>query len=308
MKTLGLGMSFALAMITCSSPATAATNYAAPLPVQFTGEGYDSGDPWANSNSTVEFSMDKGGTVSVSADTTISYTVYVPKTVLQDGTAVAVCGFTDISDNEGNYLGFVDGQPYEIVMNGTDIAKTYWDEANQIDINASNITVKKTGDYYSIIVKDAPLADEYNNNGNFIAIPADSVHMTASVRVVGINKKINATLYVDDVTVGSVSEDFSSFTGYMAYRIKEGTPVEEKVQAFSNSLLKLSKSKATVKKGKTVKIKATVSPSTKITYKSKNKKIATVTSKGVVKGKKKGKTVITVSANGVSKKFTVTVK
>ena len=156
--------------------------------------------------------------------------------------------------------------------------------------------------------KNAPLADEYDNNGSFNAIPADDLHLTASVRVVGLSKKINATLFVDDVTVGSISEDFSDFTGYLAYHIKDDTPNEVPVQVFSSSLLKLSKNKATVKKGKSITIKATASPKTKISYKSKNKAVATVTSKGVVKGKKKGKAVITVTANGVTKTFTVTVK
>lgn len=72
--------------------------------------------------------------------------------------------------------------------------------------------------------------------------------------------------------------------------------------------LKLAKTSASVKKGKTVTIKATAVPTGTITYKSNNKKIATVSSKGVVKGVAKGKTTITVTCNGVSKKFTVTVK
>lgn len=72
--------------------------------------------------------------------------------------------------------------------------------------------------------------------------------------------------------------------------------------------LTLAKSSATIKKGKKVTIKATATPKAKITYKSSNKKVATVTSKGVVKGIKAGKATITVSANGVSKKFKVTVK
>ena len=55
-------------------------------------------------------------------------------------------------------------------------------------------------------------------------------------------------------------------------------------------------------------MKASTSPAAKITYKSKNKKIAEVTAKGVIKGKKKGKTTITVKANGLTKKIKVRVK
>ena len=66
-----------------------------------------------------------------------------------------------------------------------------------------------------------------------------------------------------------------------------------------------------MKKGKKVTLKPKVTPSysdDKITYKSANKKIATVTSKGVVKGIKKGKTTITVKSGKKSVKVKVTVK
>ena len=75
-----------------------------------------------------------------------------------------------------------------------------------------------------------------------------------------------------------------------------------------NPSLKLTKTSATVKAGKTTKISAKATPSGKITYKSSNTKIATVSSKGVVKGKKKGTAKITVTCNGVKKVFTVKVK
>ena len=70
-----------------------------------------------------------------------------------------------------------------------------------------------------------------------------------------------------------------------------------------------AKKKYTVKKGKTVKMKATVSDNSKLTYKSANKKIAKVSSKGVIKGVKKGNTTITIkSASGAKKKVKVVVK
>ena len=75
-----------------------------------------------------------------------------------------------------------------------------------------------------------------------------------------------------------------------------------------NPSLKLTKTSATVKAGKTTKISAKATPSGKITYKSSNTKIATVSSKGIVKGKKKGTAKITVTCNGVKKVFTVKVK
>ena len=72
--------------------------------------------------------------------------------------------------------------------------------------------------------------------------------------------------------------------------------------------LTVKKKSLKVKVGKKVKIKASATTSHKITFRSGNKKIASVSKKGVVKGKKKGKAVILVKCNGVTKKVKVTVK
>jgi uncharacterized protein YjdB len=78
--------------------------------------------------------------------------------------------------------------------------------------------------------------------------------------------------------------------------------------------IKLNKTKATLKKGKSVKLKATVTPSKackKVTWKSSNTKVATVSSSGKVTAKKKGTATITcTAADGSGKKVTckITVK
>ena len=71
--------------------------------------------------------------------------------------------------------------------------------------------------------------------------------------------------------------------------------------------------KKTVKKGKTLKLKANVTASGKanksVVWRSSNTKVATVSSKGVVKGKKKGTVTITVrSLDGTNKKATIKIK
>ena len=75
-----------------------------------------------------------------------------------------------------------------------------------------------------------------------------------------------------------------------------------------NPTLTLNKTSASVKVGKTTKITAKAAPSGKVTYKSGNKKIATVSSNGTIKGIKKGTAKITVTCNGVTKTVKVTVK
>lgn len=75
-----------------------------------------------------------------------------------------------------------------------------------------------------------------------------------------------------------------------------------------NPTLTLNKTSASVKVGKTTKITVKAAPSGKVTYKSGNKKIATVSSNGIIKGIKKGTAKITVTCNGVTKTVKVTVK
>lgn len=93
-----------------------------------------------------------------------------------------------------------------------------------------------------------------------------------------------------------------------AKEAQEAKAAFEKAQQNQKTILTVTKKKVSVKAGKKVKIKASASTADKITFKSMNKKIATVSKKGVVKGKKKGKTSIRVTCNGVTKKVKVTVK
>ena len=69
--------------------------------------------------------------------------------------------------------------------------------------------------------------------------------------------------------------------------------------------------KLTLKKGKSATLAVTVTPITskeKVTYKSSNKKVAAVTSKGKITAKKPGKAKITVKSGKKKVVITVTVK
>ena len=83
------------------------------------------------------------------------------------------------------------------------------------------------------------------------------------------------------------------------------------VKKITTTKLKANRTAITLKKGKAFQLKVTVTPKNsqeKVTYKSSNTKIATVTSKGKITAKKKGKAVITITSG--KKKITckVTVK
>ena len=64
----------------------------------------------------------------------------------------------------------------------------------------------------------------------------------------------------------------------------------------------------TIKVNEKVTLKVTQSSGAAITWKSANKKIATVTTKGVVKGVKAGNTTISATVDGVTLNCTIKVK
>lgn len=71
-----------------------------------------------------------------------------------------------------------------------------------------------------------------------------------------------------------------------------GSQTDASAKKAKKVTISLNKKKHTLQIGKTLKLKAKVKPAKKkknVTFKSSNKKIASVSKKGVVKGKKKGK-------------------
>lgn len=114
---------------------------------------------------------------------------------------------------------------------------------------------------------------------------------------------------------GKIKAGTRTGTAKITVTLKSGkkATLKVKVQTAKVKTTKISglKTKLTIKKGKSVTLKPVVSPITsqeKVTYRSSNKKIATVSSKGVVKGRRKGTVTITVKSGKVTKKIKITVK
>ena len=128
-----------------------------------------------------------------------------------------------------------------------------------------------------------------------------------------VTGKVQAPVYTSsNRKIATVDKKTGKVTAKAAGKVtitaKSGSLKATYTVTVKNPTLKLTKTSATVKVGKTTKITAKATPSGKITYKSSNKKIATVSSNGTVKGIKKGTAKITVTCNGVSKTFKVIVK
>lgn len=115
-------------------------------------------------------------------------------------------------------------------------------------------------------------------------------------------------------TVNSKGVITGKAAGTAKITVKSGSKkatVTVKVAKVKTTKLSGVPSSKTVKKGKTFTIKASVTPKNsdeKVIYKTSNKKIATVTSKGVVKGIKKGTATVTVQSGSKKQTCKVTVK
>lgn len=157
-----------------------------------------------------------------------------------------------------------------------------------------------TGDFSEIYSQDFEL---YNSSGEHIdddnVRDGDWIENNAT----GIHKLKYNTI---SVTAGTYYiKIINKSDSTLSYNVK----LTSKIPA---TKVKLNKSKLTLKKGKTYTLKATLKPAKstdKLKWKSTNKKVATVNSKGKIKAKGKGTAYITVTTtSGTSVKCKVTVK
>ena len=134
---------------------------------------------------------------------------------------------------------------------------------------------------------------------------------TTKINVVKDGVSGNATFRSSNKKVATVSANGivkAKKAGKVNITVQVGNHKQVVKITVKKPTMKLVKSSAKLKKGKKVTIKVKAAPVSKVTFKSSNKKVATVSSKGVVKAKKKGTATITVKCNGITKKFKVTVK
>ncbi len=141
----------------------------------------------------------------------------------------------------------------------------------------------------------------YTKGSNKITLKASLKDLTGNVVYTSSNAKVAAVNKTTGVVTAKakgtavITATCGDYTATCTVTVKTPT-------------LKLAKTSASIKVGKKTTIKATATPTGTVKYTSSNKKIATVSSKGVVTGKKKGTAKITATCNGVSKTFKVTVK
>ena len=136
--------------------------------------------------------------------------------------------------------------------------------------------------------------------GKKATIKVTKTKVTGKVTFKSSNKKV-ATINSKGVITGKKA-------GKAVITVKVGKYTKKLTVKVKKPSFKLVKSSVKLKKGKKTTIRVKAAPVSKLTYKTSNKKVATVNSKGVVTAKKKGTAKITVKCNGITRTFKVTVK
>lgn len=125
------------------------------------------------------------------------------------------------------------------------------------------------------------------------------------------NKKVATVNAKGKVVAKKAGKATITVTSASNKKVKATCKITVKQYAKKITVTNAVKNTVSVKKGKSLTLKTKVEPSDasnkKVTYTSKNKKIATVNSKGKVTAKKVGKTTITIKSKDGKAKTTITV-
>ena len=178
---------------------------------------------------------------------------------------------------------------------------------------------KKTASFKVTVQKAAVKTTKITTSTKSLTLAKGATYknLASSIAVTPVTSKEKVTYSSSNKKVATVSSKGvikAKKAGTTKITVKSGKKkvvVTVKVTGVKTTNLSGVPAKKTVSKGKTFKIKATATPKNtdeKVTYKSSNKKVVSVTSKGVVKGLKKGTATITVRSGSRKMTCKVTVK
>jgi len=162
-------------------------------------------------------------------------------------------------------------------------------------LNKTKISVK-TGKTYTLKVNGTTRMPKWKSSNKKV------VSVGRNGKIKGLKAGKTAT-----ITVQLASGLKKSFK----VKVQKKNVVTKSLKVVNVSTGKKVSSKVSLKRKQTLKLAATVSPITskeKVKYSSSNKKVASVSSKGVIKAKKKGKATITVKSGKKTYRIKVTVK
>ena len=162
-----------------------------------------------------------------------------------------------------------------------------------------------------ITVKKEVLPSEITlSNGNITLVQGEKATITAQIKPSNATSK-EITWTSSDTSIASVTDGkisaLKAGTTLITARTKNGK-IANCIVTVLKPTLTLNTTSVSIEEGKEVTLKATVSPSnSKVTWKSSNTSVATVT-EGKVVGKKEGTAIITATSNGLTAECTVTVR
>lgn len=250
-------------------------------------------------------------------------TIYLTASSLKMKTGQSTTAFKATGFSEGDYVTAVtSNKPGTVKVTNVNKNGTFKLTAGKKKGSAVvtvTLASKKTASFKVTVQKAAVKTTKITTTTKSLTLAKGATYkkLASSIAVTPVTSKEKVTYSSSNKKVATVSSKGvikAKKAGTTKITVKSGKKkvvVTVKVTGVKTTKLFGVPAGKTVSKGKTFKIKAVATPkntSEKIAYKSSNKKVATVTSKGVVKGLKKGTATITVQSG--SKKMTckVTVK
>ena len=250
-------------------------------------------------------------------------TIYLTASSLKMKTGQSTTAFKATGFSEGDYVTAVtSNKPGTVKVTNVNKNGTFKLTAGKKKGSAVvtvTLASKKTASFKVTVQKAAVKTTKITTTTKSLTIAKGATYkkLASSIAVTPVTSKEKVTYSSSNKKVATVSSKGvikAKKAGTAKITVKSGKKkvvVTVKVTGVKTTNLSGVPATKNISKGKSFKIKAIATPKNtdeKITFKSSNKKVATVTSKGVVKGLKKGAATITVQSG--SKKMTckVTVK
>lgn len=250
-------------------------------------------------------------------------TIYLTASFLKMKTGQSTTAFKATGFSEGDYVTAVtSNKPGTVKVTNVNKNGTFKLTAGKKKGSAVvtvTLASKKTASFKVTVQKAAVKTTKITTTTKSLTLAKGATYkkLASSIAVTPVTSKEKVTYSSSNKKVATVSSKGvikAKKAGTAKITVKSGKKkvvVTVKVTGVKTTNLSGVPAAKNVSKGKSFKIKAIATPKNtdeKITFKSSNKKVATVTSKGVVKGLKKGAATITVQSG--SKKMTckVTVK
>lgn len=250
-------------------------------------------------------------------------TIYLTASSLKMKTGQSTTAFKATGFSEGDYVTAVtSNKPGTVKVTNVNKNGTFKLTAGKKKGSAVvtvTLASKKTASFKVTVQKAAVKTTKITTTTKSLTLAKGATYkkLASSIAVTPVTSKEKVTYSSSNKKVATVSSKGvikAKKAGTAKITVKSGKKkvvVTVKVTGVKTTNLSGVPAAKNVSKGKSFKIKAIATPKNtdeKITFKSSNKKVATVTSKGVVKGLKKGTATITVQSG--SKKMTckVTVK